>query len=735
MSAAPLLSVPIQLCTYSVPRKSHTHAQRSASGSHARHFHVAIGDVVRLSHGCVRRRRGLVVVLEQGVEIALMDLHTQTPVHTYTLAPSDRVCTPPLVVEWDRDAARCRTTYVGVVAGADTEVREYTEVLDARGRPVHADSHPPQTFVHNGRVTALYVLPNGALAAHTDDGHVSVRPRDGSGPAFVCDAPRIVHDVQVWDASTAHKLDIAQDKGALVMIGTMSPDADEVHMLVLGVHESGDVFSHTLSHGVRVGAQVVSCAVHMQHIAVLTREPILHTLSWKACDGGIELGAPHSVALRALSDASVVYVSPSHLLIVAVPAGEARIAALLWDTELDAVLAVTEWGVSTPGAVHVSTAHAVADHVFVQVDPHEGGKCTVAALPVSVPKSSQLRHALGAAQRTAPWLREHRDKEAASDAAAHMLGTLARLPRDGARFSALDAHFRDWLAEQSDALREATHTKASRKAPKVPLDAVLVERVMDAALPDASAKSPAPYARDTVRYLVERGAVSTSMVPDLVPRARLTHDWSLVFLLLRHVPDMSESHAVALLHDALVAARDDPAHAPAVPRVLQHMLLPPAFSKAALRVALRTHIKREDESMLLLDILSMWMSHHMARPGEPVRRMPDTQRVVPHTQLTYRTGDVQPPAMDVCLSFMEDLFDTFFPQWLGATHMHAFLRDATRQVTAHAHAMQALARLSGPLAAIAHAPAAPERDARSKRLALHEASLLVPTYSVDTLDM
>ena len=48
--------------------------------------------------------------------------------------------------------------------------------------------------------------------------------------------------------------------------------------------------------------------------------------------------------------------------------------------------------------------------------------------------------------------------------------------------------------------------------------------------------------------------------------------------------------------------------------------------------------------------------------------------------------------------------------------------------------LQQLSRLKAPLASVAQARA-PEHDARSRRLALHEASLLVPTYSVETLDM
>ena len=115
-----------------------------------RRSHIAVGDVVRLSsRGSLRRRRGLVVVLEQGVEVALVDMHTQTPVHTYTIAPSDRVCTPPLVVERSMPTSKqlVRTTYWGVLQADHTQVRAFTESLDSRGKPMPgAEAHAPITW-------------------------------------------------------------------------------------------------------------------------------------------------------------------------------------------------------------------------------------------------------------------------------------------------------------------------------------------------------------------------------------------------------------------------------------------------------------------------------------------------------------------------------------------------------------------------------------------------------------
>ena len=127
-----------------------------------RRSHIAVGDVVRLSsRGSLRRRRGLVVVLEQGVEVALVDMHTQTPVHTYTIAPSDRVCTPPLVVERSMPTSKqlVRTTYWGVLQADHTQVRAFTESLDSRGKPMPgAEAQAPITWDVPGALTGLYAL-------------------------------------------------------------------------------------------------------------------------------------------------------------------------------------------------------------------------------------------------------------------------------------------------------------------------------------------------------------------------------------------------------------------------------------------------------------------------------------------------------------------------------------------------------------------------------------------------
>ncbi|SHO78239.1 Uncharacterized protein MSYG_2581 [Malassezia sympodialis ATCC 42132] len=757
---APLLQTPIQLSTYSRARSPHTHELCASSTSHQHRSSVAVGEVVRVSGRGLRRRRGLLATLEQGVAIVLMDLHTQTPVHTYTLAPSDRACTPPLVVEARATHGTrpyLRTTYYGVVAddGAHTRVHAITEHLDARGQLLAAAPDTAHTsFVVPGILATLHPIGPAALFATRRDGAVVLlHPSETDALTATYTAAPVVLDVQrlcpTADAPLVRATGAAPDDaplGALALVAA-ERDAASAHLHVVTAHAAAP-FLRAQSCALPAGdaRHLVSCAVHASgRVAALQRDGTLVTLRVTAPSPGVLALEPApapapAVALR-ITCARLVFLSASHLLLVALhtEGGKARAAALVWDVDLDAVLAVVEWSLSVSGAGCVSAARVLDDHVLVQIDPADDSalKSSIAALPVSVPPAGLLRHALGAAARTQPWLAAPPAAPLLSTSQQALRAALDALPTEPAACTrALDEQFRAWVQGETERVRAAEQIKAGRKAPRVAIDSALVAAVLDRALPAYAPghTGPAPFARETVRFLLERGYVSAAAsVPHLVARVQATHDWSVRILLLRHVPDLSEAHAVALLQAAL-AARDD-AGTPPVARVLQHVLAPPSFSKPALRMALRTHIQRDDDVLLLLDILHLWLDRQLAAPLDGrVPREAEAVRTVPHTSIVYRTGDVVPPSLEMCVSFAEDLLDTFFPQWIAAPRTHAFLRDWARGVAQHVQALQALERLRAPLASVtARATEAP--DTRSRRAELHEASLLVPVYAIEALEI
>lgn len=753
---APLLQTPIQLSTHARTRAQHNQDVCASSTSHQHRSSVAVGEVVRVSGRGLRRRRGLLATLEQGVAIVLLDLHTQTPVHTYTLAPSERACTPPLVVEARASHGTrpfLRTTYYGVVEeGAYTRVHVLTEHLDARGQPLAAaPATPPTSFVVPGELATLHPIHATALLATRRDGAVLLLHSQEDEPvvATYMAAP-IVFDIQRLGSSDEALLlrAAAADDECLGGLALVAADekAAPVHLHVVTVHTVAPCLrAHTCALPIGDAHALASCAVHgTGRVAALQTDGTLVVLRVEVpAPGTLTASAPLSTALR-LACGRLVFLSASHLLLVALhtEAGKTRAAALVWDVDLDAVLAIVEWSLHASEAGCVSAARVLDDHVLVHIDPMDGHapKSSIAALPVSVPPTGLLRHALGAGARTRPWLVAPPAPPPLPSAQQALRAALDALPSEPAACAqALDEQFRAWVQAETERVRAAEHIKAGRKVPRLAIDGPLVAAVLDRALPPwtpgaVGVFGPVVYARDTVRFLLERGYVSAAAaVPHLVARVQATHDWSARLLLLRHVPDLSEASAVALLQ-AVLAARDEPG-TPPVARVLQHVLAPPSFSKPALRMALRTHIQRDDDVLLLLDILHMWLDRQLTAPLDG--RMPretDGERVVPHTGLVYRTGDVVPPGLDACVSFAEDLLDTFFPQWIAAPRTHAFLRDWAKGVAQHVQGLQALERLRAPLASVsARVPDAP--DTRTRRAELHEASLLVPVYSIEALEI
>lgn len=759
--AAPLVQTPIQLSAHSRPRTKHASAGLLCNSHSANtcRSHVAVGDIVRLSSQGVRRRRGLVATLEQGVAIVLMDLQTQTPVHTYTLSPSDRACTPPLVVERALPGRQLvRTTYVGVCAANDTTcVWALSEALDARGKHVPGAALSKTTFDVPGTLGALYALRTGELLAARSDGTLLLLedPLASGTVLDECATPAVHYDAQLLDEPAARALTgDSEVVGALLLAAAKSRKHASLEAMVVTVRAAAprlgtyrctvpDVDTTTLE----------SCAMTTHQtsaeLATLARDGTLTTGALRVAERSLTCDARHAVHLTP-AGGRLVFLSPSHLLLVALRMDKPRAAALVWDVELDAVLTSVEWSLASAGA-HVAASRATEEHVLVQIEPiGDAARCSVLALPVSVPSTSLLRHALGAAARTEPWLAEASGGAAALPAPQQALRDML-LAKDPPTGTALDERFRAWLRAEEERLREVEGVRAGRKAPKPALDAALVAELLDAALPPAlkassrnaaaagalhGGSSGAPCARDTLRYLLERGLVSAAMLDPhnaLMPRAQATGDWALVCLVLRHVMDVAETHVVAVLRDALAARRD--AKAPGVPRVLQHVLLPPSFSKPALRMALRTHIREDDDVLVLLDVLRVWLGAQVSAPLEGrAEPMPaEDERHVPHTDLVYRVGDARPPALGAVASFAEDVLDTFFPQLLAAPRTHAFLGEFTRVLSQHVATMQALGRLRAPLGVFASGPE--PRDTRSKRLALHEASLLVPSYSVETLDV
>lgn len=726
--SAPLVQTPIQLATYNRPRAA---AQLSTNAYQDIHgAHVAVGDVVRAPG--VRDRQDLIVTVEQGAAVVLVDLQSQSPLQTHTLAPSDRVTAPPLVVERRTPVGFERVTFIAMASGSGSSptLDVHVSRLDSRGRHVDEDK---STVVLPAEAIALFAGPGTEIIALTREEALVV----DSGIAHrVPLAHRTRLDTCVLDAAGARAL-LAKADGARLpdiaaAICIISQD-DALHAHVIALYERGEraaVFGGVIDGLPRPSA----CSVHGTHICVLDESDLVsaslavHATSARALDvRRAHLGAQYRPS-------GMLLVTGSHLLLVAFLGeshGKERVAALVWDVDYDTVLAQVEWTLSMGhGTPQVSVARAGAEQVALQIDTlGDKGRSSVLVLPLSVPTTGLLRHALGTAAQTNAWFDTKLPTDFLSPPEQQLLDTLTDAP-DGA---AVDERFSAWVSQETERIRALVGGRKARPE----LGPAFVAQVLDLALPSTNSSR---YARETVRYLVERGAVSASMRSPtgetLVRRIIDTRDWTALLLVLRHVPDIAEAHAIAILRDAFV----DEA-APPLARVLTHVLAPPTFSKPQMRLALRQNISSETQVLVLLDILRSWLDTLLAEPlqGERTKGGAEEETVeVGSMGITYTAAQVTPPPLNAVISFAEDLLDTYFPQLLAMPSCHAYIEDTLRMISQHVSALQTLARLQGPLDAFAHHAEASKhdrRDSRSRRLALYEASLVVPPYSVDQLEV
>ncbi|WFC97386.1 hypothetical protein MYAM1_000096 [Malassezia yamatoensis] len=758
-SAAPLVQTPIQLAVHSHlkedSRQSNLCSTRICTKSRSL---VALGNVVRLRSSGVRRRQGLVVHVEQGSTVVLMDVNTQTPIHTYTLAPSDHVCAPPLVVEGRQNGSLFRTTYLALTATRGTCLCVWNEQLDPSGRVIAAHQTEKRKFEYAGNIQALFVLRSGNLLAFESDAVMLLKnplsDQDaGSELGKVHGAFHLRYDTHVLEAA---KSPSGQD--AILLLSGAKTNLEislvEIHDTAPCLRTVSSVASASLSND----HEVTSAAFHPDGtLTILYSSGQLSTMQieW---DGELQMNDHRTTTLVSLRNvpAQVLLLSASHLLVMALPTGDKgkeRAAALVWDVDLETVLAQVEWSLGTTPTNDSSISAVCASDAYVSIlidTPHSNLiRSSVLALPISVPTHGLLVHALHAAPQTDAWVhgvsKDHSNHDAkqALLPAPHkaFLSQMEQLA-PAQRTSELDKHFSSFLQQESQRLRAAEQVKASRKAPKPALPLAFVQQVLMYALPAIEKGQQPTYAPHTLRYMLERQLLTTSLLPGnaLATRIRATQDWSLMYLMLRHVPDLAESHAIITLSDAL--NQQENSTAPTVARVLQHVLAPPPFSKPVLRMALRTHISDNAHILILLDIVISWIRTVLHAPltDDVKQEVGSSQglRTIPTTSINYRTSDVRAPAIQAVVSFGEDLLDTFFPQLLTDSATHAALAEYTRALSQYTSELQIITKLQTPLATFQQTDKGKNNlkpDPKSKRLALHEASLLVPLYSRESLEI
>ncbi|CAO1617230.1 unnamed protein product [Sympodiomycopsis kandeliae] len=189
--------------------------------------------------------------------------------------------------------------------------------------------------------------------------------------------------------------------------------------------------------------------------------------------------------------ASVIRLSASHILIILVAQGgptNGRLTALIWDSELQALLVTFDWTLpSTHGLpeserkLSVSATRVGRSQVLVQsifwgnVMGEEMALATLWALPFTIPDGSVLRHAIGKAALTSMWTKsvQSHDKGVEQGSSKTAVGSTSGLSGREAdlvhnlviisgssgtsaekRAAEMETKFTAWISEETHRLRQ-----------------------------------------------------------------------------------------------------------------------------------------------------------------------------------------------------------------------------------------------------------------------------------------
>lgn len=241
---------------------------------------------------------------------------------------------------------------------------------------------------------------------------------------------------------------------------------------------------------------------------------------------------------------SILALTSSHVLLASMPYGQSEIVLLIWDMQYGIVLA--EHRFPCPSHLHHGQQRGVAmelaasgspDQALLVLHPaagkHDQTRATsVLVVPYTVPKTSTIANALGRAAATQQWIRAEGEPRKRHAAPTRDFSGVTPLQERALKAMFAAQHNGD-LAEMQKQWK--VFVKAVPNPSVQPaLGHLFVKHVLDIVFlvpttgKDGAAQANAltPYARETVKYLLERRAVSDAMVDGgLIPALMARKDW------------------------------------------------------------------------------------------------------------------------------------------------------------------------------------------------------------------
>ena len=261
----------------------------------------------------------------------------------------------------------------------------------------------------------------------------------------------------------------------------------------------------------------------------------LHFLSFFSSAGHTTLHC-HEISILALTS--------SHVLLASMPYNQSEIVLLIWDMQYGIVLA--EHRFPCPSHLHHGQQRGVAmelvasgspDQALLVLHPavskHDHARAaSVLVVPYVVPKTSTIANALGRAAASQQWIRTEGESRKRHAAPTRNFSGVTPLQERALKAMLAAQHSGD-LAEVQKQWKD--YLKAVPNPSVQPaLGHLFVKHVLDLVflVPTsgkdgaAQANASTPYARDTVKYLLERRAVSAAMVGGgLIPALMARKDW------------------------------------------------------------------------------------------------------------------------------------------------------------------------------------------------------------------
>ncbi|KZT66048.1 hypothetical protein DAEQUDRAFT_813894 [Daedalea quercina L-15889] len=455
----------------------------------------------------------------------------------------------------------------------------------------------------------------------------------------------------------------------------------------------------------------------------------------------------HEISLLALTS--------SHVLLAGITVSQPEMVLLLWDTQYGVLLA--EQRFPCPSHLHrgkergvhmelvASSSAAEPNQALLVLHPADAKSqdsedpraTSVLVVPLSVPKTSTIANALGRATIGQAWLRSEADGSQ-SRKGVHLTLDIGGLePEQVKTLEAMLKAQEKGRTEQAERHWAGYLEGASGLEAGPPLGHLFVKQLLSVLFlvpPSgregaAQANAATPYARNAVKYLLERKAVSDAMVEGgLVPALMARNDWNNAALALSTVIDLPEPAVIGLLakvvthhrqtaSDAMQVDAPSPTSPPALPAFLA-LCVTYSASPGPLRVALRKHLPDAADIVCVLEVLDGWLERWGA---EELSLVPEKVQKDVHGAYVPIFAEKQeqemPPLgkmlkdsllVPQMLTFIQAVLDSSFIALLSHPPAHTLIRTLLARLEPELALLSELQSLKGPLQAFASAhPRAP----------------------------